>query len=168
MLANRPDVDATRIGIVGHSYGGKWALFSAALWDRFACVAVSDAGIVFDETRINVNYWEPWYRGYEEGVTRCPGLPTVDNPRTGAYRRLVETGHDLHELLTLIAPRPLFIAGGSEDPPSRWTALNHVLAVHHILGYESRVGMSNRSGHAPTPTSNALIYEFMQTFLQDP
>jgi len=25
----------------GHSYGGKWALFAAALWDRFAAVAVA-------------------------------------------------------------------------------------------------------------------------------
>jgi dipeptidyl aminopeptidase/acylaminoacyl peptidase len=42
--------------VIGHSYGGKWALFSAALWDKFACVAVSDPGIVFDESRPNVNY----------------------------------------------------------------------------------------------------------------
>src|SRR5262249_6507554 len=56
-LANRPEVDAKRIGVVGHSYGGKWALFAGALWDRFACVAVSDPGIVFDEMRSNVNYW---------------------------------------------------------------------------------------------------------------
>ncbi len=43
-LANRRDVDAKRIGVVGHSYGGKWALFAAALWDQFAAVAVSRSG----------------------------------------------------------------------------------------------------------------------------
>ena len=31
VLAGRPSVDARRIGVVGHSYGGKWALFAAAL-----------------------------------------------------------------------------------------------------------------------------------------
>src|SRR5256885_16873437 len=49
-LANLPEVDRARIGVVGHSYGGKWALFAAALWDKFACVAVSDPGIVFDRS----------------------------------------------------------------------------------------------------------------------
>ena len=33
--------------------------------EKFAAVAVSDPGIVFDETRSNVNYWEPWYLGFD-------------------------------------------------------------------------------------------------------
>ncbi|MCX7886828.1 MAG: acetylxylan esterase [Verrucomicrobiae bacterium] len=45
-LANLPQVDATRIGVVGHSYGGKRALFAGALWDTFAGVVTSDPGIV--------------------------------------------------------------------------------------------------------------------------
>jgi hypothetical protein len=69
-LANLPEVDRARIGVVGHSYGGKWAMFAAALWDKFACVAVSDPGIVFDETRPNVNYWEPWYLGFDPDENR--------------------------------------------------------------------------------------------------
>ena len=38
-----------RIGIVGHSFGGKWSLFASCLYEKFACAAWSDAGIVFDE-----------------------------------------------------------------------------------------------------------------------
>jgi acetyl esterase/lipase len=166
-LASLPNVDPKRIGIVGHSYGGKWALFAAALWDRFAAVAVSDPGIVFDESRENVNYWEPWYLGSEpDQPRRKPGLPSVNNPRTGAYKRLVETGHDLHELHALIAPRPFFVSGGSEDRPQRWVALNHAVAVNQLLGYTGRVGMSTREGHAPTAESNALIYTFFEHFLK--
>jgi hypothetical protein len=67
VLANLPNVDDERIGIVGHSYGGKWAMFASCLYDKFACAAWSDGGIVFDEGRANVNYWEPWYLGYEPG-----------------------------------------------------------------------------------------------------
>jgi hypothetical protein len=30
-MSQRPEIDGSRIGIVGHSYGGKWALFAGAL-----------------------------------------------------------------------------------------------------------------------------------------
>jgi hypothetical protein len=165
-LANRPDVDAKRIGIVGHSYGGKWALFAAALWERFACVAVSDPGIVFDETRPNVNYWEPWYLGFDPEHERPKaGIPSDTNPRTGAYKKMVDTGRDLHELHALIAPRPFLVSGGAEDPPSRWLALNHAVAVNKLLGVSNRVGVTNRQGHSPTEESNAQLYAFFEHFL---
>jgi pimeloyl-ACP methyl ester carboxylesterase len=165
-LANLPDVDRERIGVVGHSYGGKWALFAAALWDRFAAVAVSDPGIVFDETRPNVNYWEPWYLGWEPGQSRKPGVPTAENPRTGAYRTMIEQGRDLHEMHALIAPRPFLVSGGSEDPPSRWLALNHLVEVNRLLGHPARVAMTNRAGHAPTSESNEALYAFFERFLK--
>ena len=148
-LANLPQVDPKRIGVVGHSYGGKWAMFASCLYDKFACGVWSDPGIVFDEARPNVNYWEPWYLGCEPGRTRKPGIPTEENPRTGAYKQLVEAGHDLHELHALMAPRPFLVSGGSEDPPERWKALNHAVAVNQLLGYEDRVAMTNRDGHTP-------------------
>ncbi len=166
-LAGLPYVDPLRIGVVGHSYGGKWALFAGALWDRFAAVAASDPGIVFDETRPNVNYWEPWYLGFDPATPRrTPGLPTAGNPRTGPYRVMRESGRDLHELHALIAPRPFFVSGGAEDPLERWVALNHTVAVNELLGFRNRVGMSTRPTHDPTPESNAQIVAFFAHFLQ--
>lgn len=166
-LAALPYVDPLRIGVVGHSYGGKWALFAGALWDRFAAVAVSDPGIVFDEARPNVNYWEPWYLGFDPAVRRpAVGLPTTDNPRTGPYKVMRERGLDLHELHALIAPRPFFVSGGAEDPLDRWVALNHAVAVNLVLGYRNRVGMSTRPTHDPTPESNAQIVAFFTHALQ--
>jgi pimeloyl-ACP methyl ester carboxylesterase len=166
-LANLPEVDRARIGVVGHSYGGKWAMFAAALWAKFACVAASDPGIVFDETRPNVNYWEPWYLGFDPDEKRPkPGLPTADNARTGAYRRMIETGRDLHELHALIAPRPFLVSGGAEDPPARWIALNHAIAVNRLLGFTNRVALTSRAGHDPTEVSNEQLYAFFECFLQ--
>ncbi|MFL5339803.1 MAG: dienelactone hydrolase family protein [Gemmataceae bacterium] len=165
-LAQRLDVDAKRIGVVGHSYGGKWAMFAAALWDKFAAVAVSDPGIVFDEKRSNVNYWEPWYLGFDPQQTRKPGIPSADNPRTGAYKRMIETGRDLHELHALIVPRPFLVSGGAEDQPARWVALNHAVAVNRLLGHTDRVAMTNRKDHTPTEESNALLYAFFEHFLK--
>jgi hypothetical protein len=165
-LSGLPQVDAKRIGVVGHSYGGKWAMFASCLYDKFACAAWSDGGIVFDEARGNVNYWEPWYLGYEPGTQRKPGIPNEANPRTGAYKRMIEQKRDLHELHALMAPRPFLVSGGSEDQPERWRALNHAVAVNTLLGYENRVAMTNRKGHDPTEESNAQIYAFFEHCLK--
>lgn len=165
-LARLPGVDPERIGVVGHSYGGKWALFAGALWDRFAAVAVSDPGIAFDEDRPNVNYWEPWYLGRDQAVTRAPGVPGLTRPRTGAYARLVAEGRDLHEVEALIAPRPLFVSGGAEDPPSRWDVLKPLVELNAFLGFTDRVGLTSRAMHDPTPESNARLYAFFEAFLK--
>ena len=81
VLSKLPQVDSNRIGIMGHSFGGKWAMFASCLFDRFACAVWSDAGIVFDESRENVNYWEPWYLGYYPKPWRKRGLISKGNPR---------------------------------------------------------------------------------------
>jgi hypothetical protein len=164
-LASLPQVDAKRIGVIGHSYGGKWAMFAACLYEKFACGVWSDPGIVFDEKRSNVNYWEPWYLGYDPERTRKEGIPTESNPRTGPYKRMIETGHDLHELLAMMAPRPFLVSGGAEDQPERWKALNHVVAVNNLLGVKQRVAMTNRKGHTPTEESNEVVYRFFEKVL---
>jgi hypothetical protein len=166
VLANLPRVDPARIGVMGHSYGGKWAMFASCLYEKFACSVWSDPGIVFDESRANVNYWEPWYLGYEASRERKPGIPNEQNPRTGAYKKLIESGHDLHELHALMAPRPFLVSGGSEDPPLRWKALNHSAAVNDLLGFKNRVAMTNRKDHPPTEESNEQIYLFFEYALK--
>lgn len=165
-LASLPGVDPERIGIIGHSYGGKWAMFASCLYESFACAVWSDPGIVFDETRPNINYWEPWYLGWEPNVQRERGVPSDSRPRTGPYKTMMETGRDLHELHALMAPRPFLVSGGAEDPPKRWQALNHTVAVNKLLGHTSRVAMTSRETHAPTPESNDQIYAFFEHFLK--
>ncbi len=165
VLAARDDVDSKRIGIVGHSFGGKWAMFASCMFDRFACAVWSDPGIVFD-VRPSVNYWEPWYLGYHPPPWRKRGVVTKENPARGLYPQLIAAGRDLHELHALMAPRPFLVSGGSEDPPRRWQALNHTIEVNRLLGHNHRVGMSSRSDHSPTPESNEVIYGFFEAVLE--
>ena len=166
VLAARPEVDAERIGIVGHSFGGKWAMFASCLFDKYACAVWSDPGIVFDESRPSVNYWEPWYLGYHPRPWRKRAVISEENPARGLYPRLVSDGRNLHELHALMAPRPFLVSGGSEDPPRRWAALNHTVAVNRLLGHSDRVAMTNRPEHSPNAESNTLIYAFFEHFLR--
>jgi hypothetical protein len=165
-LAQLPFVDAARIGVVGHSYGGKWAMFASCLYDKFAAAAWSDPGIVFEESRGSINYWEPWYLGRAEKTVRKPGRVTPANPRTGAYKVMMEQGRDLHELHALMAPRPFLVSGGAEDPPKRWLVLNHALAANAVLGQTNRVMMTNRKEHGPNEESNELLCLFFEHFLK--
>ncbi|PYI85189.1 MAG: sialidase, partial [Verrucomicrobia bacterium] len=117
VLAQRPEVQPDRIGIVGHSFGGKWAMFASCLYDKFACAVWSDPGIVFDERDRrkenpsgSVNYFDVWYLGFELSAIADPKnagpfrkLPSEGQPRTGAYKALIDGGHDLVELHALMA-----------------------------------------------------------------
>lgn len=165
-LANSRYVDEKRIGIMGHSFGGKWAMFASCLFDKFACGVWSDPGIVFEADRESINYWEPWYLGYHPQPWRKRGLITKDNPAYGLYPKLIKEGYDLHELHALMAPRPFLVSGGEEDPEKRWIPLNHTVEVNRFLGYKNRVAMTNRPTHSPNTESNEAAYLFLEYFLK--
>lgn len=164
-LAQMKEVDSARIGIVGLSYGGKWSMFSSCLHDKFACAVWSDPGIVFDETNSNVNYWEPWYLGYDASTKRKPGVPSDSNPRTGLYKKLVEADDDLVSLHALMAPRPVLVSGGTEDPPQNWRALNHLVEINKLLGHENRAAMTARKSHVPTAEALEVELAFLEYWL---
>ena len=167
-LSNFEEVDADRIGIMGHSYGGKWAMFASCLFDKFASGVWVDPGIVFDETKgSGVNYWEPWYLGYYpppwENTWRKTGMI---KEAKGLYPKLIKEGYDLHELHALMAPRPFLVSGGSSDPEERWVPLNHTIAVNKLLGFKDRVAMTNRVEHSPNKKSNEQAFKFLEYFLK--
>jgi dienelactone hydrolase len=165
-LSQMPEVDPHRIGIIGLSYGGKWSMFASCLDARFACAVWSDPGIVFNEKDANVNYWEPWYLGYDRNVKRKPGIPSPANPRTGLYKELIDAGEDLVDLHALMAPRPVLVSGGVQDPPKNWRALNHLVAVNDLLGYKHRVALTARATHRPTAAALDLELAFLEYFLK--
>lgn len=165
-LAQMAEVDPKRIGIIGLSYGGKWSMFASCLDERFACTVWSDPGIVFNEKDANCNYWEPWYLGYDPKVQRKEGVPSTTNPRTGLYKELMEAGEDLVDLHALMAPRPVLVSGGVQDPPRNWLALNHLVSVNSVLGHKQRAFLTKRKSHVPTAEALELELAFLEYFLK--
>ncbi|MCM1533006.1 MAG: S9 family peptidase [Ruminococcus flavefaciens] len=165
-LVNSRLVDPGRVGVMGHSYGGKWAMFASCLYDRFACAVWGDPGIVFDESMGGyVNYWEPWYLGYRPRPWTSTWSDDVGRAGFGAYRQLRNSGHDLHELHALMAPRPFLVSGGLADGEARLPALYPTVQLYDKLGCSGCVYFSHRLSHDPDEESNQLICDFFGKYL---
>lgn len=143
-LATVDGVDMKRVGMIGHSLGGKMTLYAAAMDPRIAVAVSSEPGI---GVRFS-NYDDYWYLSTE----------LVERPREP---------FDQHELLALIAPRPFLLIGGdSADGDKSWYYINAAKAVYKNLGRIERLGYYNhRRGHSPTPEAYELSLEWLEHFL---
>ena len=109
-------------------------MFASCLYDKFACAAWSDPGIVFDETKRGyINYWEPLYLVYYPPPWKDTWNKNGYTKAKGIYSQLRKNGHDLHEIRALMAPRPFLVSGGFSDGPERWIPLNHTILINRIL-----------------------------------
>ncbi|MEB2360310.1 MAG: SUMF1/EgtB/PvdO family nonheme iron enzyme [Bryobacteraceae bacterium] len=132
-----PEADHSRIGIIGHSLGGKMALYAGAMDDRITAVVSSEPGIGLSFS----NYEDYWYLGEKT--------------------RSLPAGTDHHELLAMIAPRPFLLIGGDDsDNAKSWYYINAAKAVYSLLGKPDQIAyLNHHSGHSPTPDS---IYKAME------
>jgi hypothetical protein len=123
-------VDAHQMGVEGHSRYGKAALLAAALDQRWAIVYPSCSG---------EGGAKPSRRNWGE---------TVDNIYSSHWMavnfRKYAGGHwgdlpvDSNELIALVAPRPIFLNGGTQDqwsdPHGAFLAAVSAGAVYRLLG----------------------------------
>jgi hypothetical protein len=144
-IATQPEFDMMRIGMIGHSLGGKMTLYAAAMDDRIKVAVASEPGIGLSFS----NYDDFWYLGEELGT--------------------MPAGTDHHELLALIAPRPFLLIGGdSSDSDKSWYYINAAQGVYESLGYSKQIGyLNHRQGHSPTPESIRLAMQWLGHFLKN-
>ena len=122
-------VDARRIGMMGHSYGGHGTIFAAALDPRIAC-AVSNGPV--SEFRQHGLHW-----GRPPGAG---GGEYIRGLRPYVLDHMLPIPVTFHEFTALIAPRPLLVgqAVGERRPLEEE---NHaaVAAVYRALGASEKV-----------------------------
>ncbi len=143
ILAALPEVDAARIGAVGHSLGAKETLYLAAFDERVKVTVSSEGGV---GTKFS-NWDALWYLG---DSIKEPGFT-----------------HEHHELLALAAPRPFLLLGGdSADGDRGWPFIEQALKVYRLYGNPPRVGQFNhKKGHAVPPEAERRIEEWFAAYL---
>jgi hypothetical protein len=127
------DVDAKRVAIVGHSRLGKTVLWTGAIDPRFAMVISSCSG----EGGASLSR-----RDYGERVRNLAGV--FPYWFTANYQKYADHEDqlpiDMHELIALIAPRPVYVTGGETDrwadPKGEFLACVGAGPVFKLLGGE--------------------------------
>jgi dienelactone hydrolase len=142
-LESIENVDPLRIGCIGFSLGAKEVLYAMAFESRYKAGVFNEGGI-----GIRMSNWtDPWYLTQKIK----PNIPEMEH----------------HQVLSLIAPRPILIMGGdSADGDRSWTFVKSVLPVYQLFGAEEKIGLINHHGkHAFPYSARSIAYHWLDHWL---
>lgn len=139
-LAEDPRVDADRIGIAGHSLGGKMAFYTGCLDDRVKVILASDFGIGWDQT----NWKDIWYWGEK-----------LDTLKAGGFEH--------SSLLASAAPKPFCLLAGLYDNEESRRMMD---SVSQYKDFPGRLFFVNHAtGHRPPKYAADAGYGFLAHWL---
>lgn len=172
-LAGLDFVDAARIGSAGHSHGGYTTWCAMALDERIAA-GVSSCG--FDTFRYDGNPYR-----WSHATALLPRLGFyISNPRIHldhysgvADSEVEQIPFDLHWVLALIAPRPVWLSASDDDnifPNSGWSlrqAEARLRPVYERFGAPASLETHYfRGGHGFPPESEQRAFTFLERWLR--
>lgn len=161
VLSTLPEVDAERIGAMGHSLGGHGTIFLAA-YDQRIKVAACNCGASFFRHNPGVQNWarDHWYVYFQH---IRPGLLKGELPPI-----------DFHEIIALTSPRAfLDVSALNDGDPvgqrQRVLMLTSVMQVYDLQNAaENFAFFVHGRGHSVAHESRELIYGWLDSHLKPP
>jgi dienelactone hydrolase len=158
LLQSLPEVDASRIGAIGHSLGGHNSIFVAVFDSRVKAV-VSSCGF---------NAFPKYYGGNLKGWSHKGYMPRIAETYGADPKKMP---FDFTELVGALAPRPFFINAPLGDANFEVTGVKDCVAaalpVYDLLGAkDALVAVHPDAGHDFPADVRASAYEFLERSLR--
>ena len=163
-IETEPRIDAKRVGVVGHSRGGKTALWTGVTDKRFAMVCSNDSGC----SGAKLNHIDlPESETIAKINARFPHWFAKNYRKYRGKER--EMDFDQHELLALVAPRLLCVASATKDDwagqRGEWWAAKLASSVWELYGGN---GLAAEAFPAPdSPQQDGSISYHLRTGKHD-